>query len=69
MRTKTIALFTALAAANLFNGCALWESGKSNATMKTADGPLLHDGDGAYVFGNDSYNAGDPVSKRVTSSL
>ena len=26
------------------------------------------DGDGAYVFGNDSYNAGDPVSKRVTSS-
>ena len=68
MRTKTIALFTALAAANLINGCALWQSGKSNATMKTADGPLLHDGDGAYVFGNDSYNAGDPVSKRVTSS-
>ena len=52
MRTKTIALFTALAAANLFNGCALWQSGKSNATMKTADGPLLQ----AHRGGKNEYD-------------
>ena len=52
MRTKTIALFTALAAANLFNGCVVWQGEKSNATMKTADGPLLQ----AHRGGKNEYD-------------
>lgn len=41
MEAKTIVWCVALAAAHLFTGCAALQCGRSNATMKTADGPLV----------------------------
>ena len=52
MRTKTTALCMALAAVCLFNGCVSRQSGRSNATMKTADGPLLQ----AHRGGKNEYD-------------
>lgn len=42
----------ALAAVCLFNGCVSRQSGRSNATMKTADGPLLQ----AHRGGKNEYD-------------
>ena len=52
MRTKTTAFCMALAAVCLFNGCVSRQSGRSNATMKTADGPLLQ----AHRGGKNEYD-------------
>lgn len=52
MRTKTTVLCMALAAVCLFNGCVSRQSGRSNATMKTADGPLLQ----AHRGGKNEYD-------------
>ena len=49
---KTIAWSMALAAVQFLTGCAACQSGRSNATMKTADGPLLQ----AHRGGKNEYD-------------